>query len=36
MGNRMLRVAVKSGAENAAMAGILAEVLEEADAPMLV
>jgi histidinol-phosphate/aromatic aminotransferase/cobyric acid decarboxylase-like protein len=36
MGNRMLRVAVKSGAENAAMVGILGEVLEEADAPMLV
>jgi histidinol-phosphate/aromatic aminotransferase/cobyric acid decarboxylase-like protein len=36
MGNRMLRVAVKSGPENAAMAGILGEVLEEADAPMLV
>lgn len=36
MGNRMLRVAVKSGPENAAMAGILGEVLAETDAPMLV
>jgi len=36
MGNRMLRVAVKSAAENAAMAGILGEVLAEADAPMMV
>lgn len=36
MGSRMLRVAVKSGPENAAMVRILTEVLAAIDAPMLV